>query len=389
MPRTLTGLIVVMLTVKEPECASTAMVRFPDPDNIQLEFYWPVVASREPGARETVVMHRCGSNGDTTGQCRGRPPLVPKVVKDQLREDQDTVYSEDTTIDRLTHWAEDRQDVRSLIITSTRAIPYAHVDAYSDYDVILVVDEVRPMLDDTTWLTDFGDVLIAYWDPLEVDPLTGAERVSSVVNYTDGLKIDFGLWSHQWFAEVMAGPDPHPELNAGYRILVDKDGLTAELPPPTFSSYIPARPDEATYLRLVTDFLIGVPYVAKSLLRDQLLPAKWVLDFDMRFNYLVPMLEWRIECDHAWSLKTGNLGKGLKAYLSAEVWAELERTFSDAEPERNWESLFAMVALFGRTAEEVAESLGYAFPESLVTRVSEHALRMRDGVFAHGPLNIG
>lgn len=296
---------------------------------------------------------------------------------------------EDPTIDRLTRWAEGRRDVRALIITSTRAIPKAHVDAYSDYDVVLVVNQVRPMLDDTTWLADFGEVLIAYWDPLEVNPSTGAEQVSSIVNYTNGLKIDFGLWSRQRYADVTAGPDPDPELDAGHRDLIDKDGFTAELPPPTFTSYIPARPDEATYRRLVTDFLIGVPYVAKSLLRGQLLPAKWVLDFDMRFNYLIPMLEWRVECDHAWSLKTGALGKGLKAHLSADVWVELERTFSGADLERNWESLFAMVALFGRVAQEVADSLGYAFPESLLTRVTGHAHRMRDGVFANGPLDSG
>lgn len=299
------------------------------------------------------------------------------------------MYSEDAIIDRLTRWAEDRHEVRSLILTSTRAIPNAHVDAYSDYDVILVVDEVWPMLDDTSWLTDFGEVLIAYWDPLDVDPSTGAEQVGSVVNYTDGLKIDFSLWSRQRYADVTAGPDPDSELDAGYRVLVDKDRLTTELPAPTFRSYIPARPDEATYLRLVTDFLIGVPYVAKSLLRDQLLPAKWVLDFDMRFNYLLPLLEWRVECDHGWSLKTGNLGKGLKAHLSADTWAELEGTFADADPEANWKSLFAMVALFGRIAQEVADSLGYAYPESLVTRVVEHAHRMRDGVFAEGPLASG
>ncbi len=292
----------------------------------------------------------------------------------------------DPTIDRLTRWAESRQDVRSLIITSTRAVPNGHVDAYSDYDVILIVEDVRPMLEDTTWLSDFGDVLIAYWDPFKVNPSTGAEQVSSIINYADGLKIDFGLWSRQQYAEVTAGPEPDPELDAGYRVLVDKDGLTAELPPPTFNSYIPVRPDEATYLRLVTDFLIGAPYVAKGLLRDQLMPTKWVLDFDMRFNYLIPMLEWRIECDHEWSLATGNLGKGLRAHLSAEVWAEVERTFSDADPESNWESLFAMIALFGRVAQEVAYSLGYAFPEALLTRVAEHAQRMRDGVFASGPL---
>ena len=292
----------------------------------------------------------------------------------------------DPMIDRLTRWGEDNQAIRALIITSTRAIPDGHLDAYSDYDIILVVEAVRSLAEDTSWLADFGDVLVAYWDPVDVHPLTGAERVGSVVNYADGLKIDFSLWSAQAYSDATSGPDPYPELDAGYRVLVDKDHLTAELPPPTFSAYIPARPDEGTYLRLITDFLVGVPYVAKSLLRGQLLPAKWVLDFDMRFNYLVPMLEWRVECDHAWSLKTGALGKGLQTHLPEDVWQELQQTFSDADPEKNWDALFAMTALFARTAHQVAERLGYTYPELLVARVTAHAHRMRAGDFGHGPL---
>ena len=130
-----------------------------------------------------------------------------------------------------------------------------------------------------------------------------------------------------------------------------------------------------------------MPHVAKGLLRDQLLPTKWVLDFDMRFNYLVPMLEWRVECDHEWSLKTGNLGKGLKAHLPADVWSGLESTFTGADPEANWKALFEMIALFGRVAHEVGGLLGYTYPEDLIARVTDHARRMREGVFAGGPLN--
>ena len=242
------------------------------------------------------------------------------------------MHTADAAIDRLARWAGGHENVRTLIVTSTRVIPGAFVDAYSDYDVVAVVDDVRAMFEDTKWQDYFGEVLISYWDPVEENPSTGAEWVGNITNYANGLKIDFSFWSPQHFADVTAGPDPHAEFDAGYRVVVDKDGLATDLAAPTFGSYIPARPDEATYLRLITDFLIGVPYVAKSLLRGQLLPAKWVLDFDMRFNYLVPLLEWRVECDHDWSLKTGSLGKGLEAHLPSDTWRELERTFTGADP---------------------------------------------------------
>ena len=182
------------------------------------------------------------------------------------------------------------------------------------------------------------------------------------------------------------GSRAQPELDAGYQVLLDEDGLCAGLPAPTYSAYVPRRPDDETYRRLITDFLIGVPYVAKCLLRDELLPAKWVLDFDMRFNYLLPMLEWRIQCDHDWSLTTGFLGRGLKTRVSADTWRALESTFTGPDVEANWEALFAMVDFFGRITGEVAELLGYRYPETLVSRVTDHARRMRQGLFSGGPL---
>lgn len=296
---------------------------------------------------------------------------------------------QDETVDRLTAWAVERDDVQAVLLTSTRAIPGGTVDAYSDYDVILVVDDVVAMEADRGWLSDFGEVLISYWDPVEVREETGAVGVGNITNYVDGLKIDFSLWSRQHYVDVTSGPEPDAELDAGYLVLVDKVGLTKELPSPTYRSYIPQRPDEATYLRLITDFLIGVPYVAKGLLRDELLPMKWVLDFDMRFTYLVPMLEWRVECDHDWSLKTGNLGKGLRKHLPADTWTELVETFTGPDPESNWTALFAMVALFGRVAEEVGRALGYRYPADLVQNVAEHARKMQQGEFAAGPKPAG
>jgi aminoglycoside 6-adenylyltransferase len=126
--------------------------------------------------------------------------------------------------------------------------------------------------------------------------------------------------------------------------------------------------------------------VAKCLLRDDLLPAKWVLDFDMRFNYLLPMLEWRIQCHHEWSLTTGFLGRALKTRVSADTWRALESTFTGPDVPANWEALFAMVDVFGRIAAEVAEFLGYRYPGTLVFRVTDHARRMREGLFSGGPL---
>lgn len=146
-----------------------------------------------------------------------------------------------------------------MLLTSTRAIPYATLDAWSDYDVILVVADIHPFDIDRTWLNEFGEVLVAYWDPIGPHSVTGIPQVSNVTQYASGLKIDFTLWSIEQMRRIAKAPTLNPGLDAGYRVLLDKDQLTAGMPAPAWRAYIPKRPDEATYRLLVNDFFVAVP----------------------------------------------------------------------------------------------------------------------------------
>lgn len=293
--------------------------------------------------------------------------------------------NDDDVVRRLVGWADRQAAVRAMLLTSTRAIPHAAVDAFSDYDVILVMRDIQPYVANRDWLDDFGEVLVAYWDPLETDPETGIAHSGNVVQYADGLKIDFTLWPVAWLERIAHAPVLPVELDAGYRVLADKDRLTASLRAPTYAGYIPSRPDEATFQTTVNDFFVGVPYVAKCLWRDELLPAKWCLDYDMRYVYLLPMLEWRMECDHDWAVPAGALGKGLKRRLPTVIWAELESTCAGAGIADNWDALFRMIALFRRVAREVAAHLGHAYPDALDRRVTVYAQGIREqGAAASG-----
>jgi aminoglycoside 6-adenylyltransferase len=283
----------------------------------------------------------------------------------------------DDTLALLIAWAKSRDDVRAILLTSTRASPGGKVDELSDYDVILVTREITPYWNDRSWIGDFGEVLVAYWDPISEDPETGHSQTGNIVQYADGLKIDFTVWPRDQIEAIVRLPRLPAELDAGYVILLDKDGFTAGLSAPTFTAYIPERPDEATFLANIDGFFVGVPYVAKCLLRDELLPAKWCLDYDMRDVYLRPMLEWLMEIDHNWSTPIGALGKGLKRRLSPEIWRALEATYAGAGIGENWTSLFSLIAFYGRIARAVAEGLGYSYPETLDLRVTEFARSMQ------------
>jgi aminoglycoside 6-adenylyltransferase len=282
------------------------------------------------------------------------------------------LYQTDEIIGRLIAWAEKQTTVRAMLLTSTRAVSGAPVDAFSDYDVILAAADIHPFHEDRSWLEDFGQVLVAYWDPIYPVPDYGIEIFGNVTQYEDGLKIDFTLWPVELLRRIVEAPTLPAELDAGYLVLLDKDGLTAGLQTPTYAGYIPTPPSNETYQTHVNDFFSDAPYVAKCLRRHELLPAKWCLDYDMKHVYLRPMLEWRIQLDNNWSAKIGALGKGLKKHLPPDLWAQLESAYAGAGIEENWQALLNTIAIFRRVAVEVADHLGYEYPYDLDQRITAY-----------------
>jgi aminoglycoside 6-adenylyltransferase len=281
----------------------------------------------------------------------------------------------DRAIDRLIEWAEKQAAVRALIQTSSRANPDAPVDLFSDYDVIVVVTDIRPYDADDSWLEDLGRVLVVYRDPLRLDH--GFERFARITQYEDGLKIDYTFWPVGLLNHVIADAELPDELDVGYRILVDKDNLASRLKPPTHRAHIPEPPTEIAYRTLIEEFFHEATYVAKHLWRNDLLPAKYNLDQAMKQDDLRQMLEWRIECDLGWDWKPGAYGKGLKQRLPAETWAELESTYVGAGLKENWQALFRTIDLFRKVAIEAGERLGYSYPHELDRRVSAYLQKVR------------
>jgi aminoglycoside 6-adenylyltransferase len=257
----------------------------------------------------------------------------------------------------LTHWAESQPLVRAMLLTSTRAIPNSSSDIFSDYDVILVLRDIHPFFDSRVWMEAFGKVLALYRDPLE--DIIAYAKGGYVVQFEDGLKIDFTLWSVEILQAVVAQPALPDELDAGYRVLLDKDHLTEGILPPTYQAFIPKPPTQTEFHVAVECFFLDTIYFAKYLWRDDLVAARHIMETCLLQEYLRPMLEWQIELEHGWSVKPGPYGRGLKKWLRPEIWAALERTYTGPGLDENWQSLDNTITLFTNIARQVGDLLGY------------------------------
>ena len=284
--------------------------------------------------------------------------------------------NENEMIERLIRWAEGQPLVRAMLLTSSRAVPNAPVDVFSDYDVILALLDVQPFYQDRAWLEAFSPVLVVYRDPLT--PEAGFLTSAYITQYENGLKIDFTLWPVEILQNIASGVQLPPEFDAGYRVLLDKDHLTGRLKPPTYTAYIPTPPAETEYHEVVEVFFHEATYVAKHLWRGDLMAAKYNLDHAMKLENLRLMLEWRVEIDHQWSVKPGTYGRRLKKWLSPDLWAELENTYTGAGLEENWEAMFRTIALFRKVAIAVGDRLGYVYPHDLDRRTVAYLHKVKN-----------
>src|SRR4030042_467966 len=289
---------------------------------------------------------------------------------------------EQDVISKLIEWANGKPDIRALLLTSSRTNPQSMVDEFTDYDVIVVVKDIKPYLDDESWLDDFGKVVVLYRDPVGVR--FGFERFIRVTQYEDGLKIDFTLWPVDLLKHVAEMEQLPDYIDDGYKVLLDKDGLTRGMKAPSCRAFVPKPPTEGEYYQFVEEFFSNAPYVAKHIRRGDFFPLKSMLNF-MRHEKLCRMLEWKVEIDHDWSLKQGQYGKGLQKHLNKEIIKELQKTFEGGGDKAYWEELSHTIELFRKVAGAVGNGLGYAYPEDVDSRVVIYLEKVKKDAYKNPP----
>ncbi len=216
---------------------------------------------------------------------------------------------------RIIEWAAGEDAVRAALLTGSRADPNASLDALSDFDILLFVTDDSDLAEREDWLGAFGSVLVML---RERGSYRNREIPTRLVQYRDGSRIDFTLAPLEMLQRLADASERSPELDRGYRVLLDKEDLTDSLAPPSGLGYTPARPTEEEYVAVVEEFWWESIYVGKYLARGELLPAKYSGECVLRLGSLVRMLEWYVQIDRDWTQPVGPHGQRLAALLSPQ-----------------------------------------------------------------------
>ena len=260
-------------------------------------------------------------------------------------------------ISRLITFGEANESIRAIILEGSHAAG-RFIDDLSDFDVNIFTDDAEPFLQNAGWFSQFGEVLIYQKEELI---FYGQAFPSRLVVFRDGSRIDFTFWPVSVLMEMANGSKRYESYRNGFRVLVDKDGLTANLPEPDGLGFQVAPPESDQFLQTIYDFWFEAYCVARSLARGDLWYAKRskpatsrTICTRWRCGSINPGMAGRLTHCFTWA------ANALSAGRNRNYCKRSPDCFSAYSIDATWKSLFAMVELFNRFARGLAE-LGLNF----------------------------
>lgn len=219
----------------------------------------------------------------------------------------------------MLRWAESTATVRPVILESSRAIPEAPRDALTDYDVSFLVTDPATWQAPGDWARALGEPLLRVRDIVTVD---GLPVQKGMPLFADGAKIDCSFWPVEIAAHIAERRTLPAEWDHGYRVLLDKEGITDGWPRPTQEAFRSIPPARGEFQAAVEEFWWLCTYVARNLWRRELLTARVLFAYDLRHLVLLRFVTWRIGLDSGWSAPPGFVGRGLPALMGETLWEE-------------------------------------------------------------------
>lgn len=243
------------------------------------------------------------------------------------------------------------ENIRAAYMEGSRANPAVPKDIFQDYDIVYIVTTTKPYRENKEWISQFGEILyMQYPEDNVFYPSDKENYYGWLVQFADGVRLDLHV-------SVKDYALTHLEL---YQILLDKDGILPEPQETTDERYWIRKPGEIEFQCTCSEFWWSLNNIAKGLWRKELPYVMDVINFVSR-PQLMRLLEWKTGFENNFSVSTGKSGKYLKKYLPEEEYEKFLETYSIAETEAVWDSVFKMCSLFQKTAEELSEKNKFTY----------------------------
>lgn len=299
-----------------------------------------------------LLRRRCDhSNTAAVGNSRycSARPLVPalSVGSDSPVTDIDTTelrylwkagdVDYDKSIETLTAWAQNCENVRAMVMTGSAAAHETH--PLSDRDIEVYATNPEPLLADDSWWDRLGDVLV-------VERLTIPGWHPARLVYYVGGKLDLTV--------IRADNLPATRYERPFTVLVDKDDLSGSL---HLAAAGTALPNEAAFQEQLNWGYAAALMCAKAIVRDEPWSSK-IRDRDLKAA-LLTVIEWDHLVRYGRDHDVRFLGAQMRQWMDGDVQQALEQCWGHFGSTDSTNALRASIALFARLGSRIADGLDF------------------------------
>ncbi|MFC5404731.1 aminoglycoside 6-adenylyltransferase [Cohnella soli] len=262
--------------------------------------------------------------------------------------------SEQEMMDLIINVAKEDERIRAVLMVGSRANPSVSKDKFQDYDITYFVKDVTPFYNNNEWIGEhFGKpVIVQMPENMTLLPPAGDGHFTYLMIFEDGNRIDLSIEFTPYI------DDGEPAIT-----LLDKDGFLPLLSTPNDKHWHIKPPTEKLFADCCNEFWWCLNNVGKGIARNEL-PYTMKMFNDYVRDMLNKMLEWYIGVNTGFSVSAGKLGKYFKKYLPADLYEMYLNTYSNADYDNLWTSVFTACDLFHTAALHVAEHSGYSYNQS-------------------------
>ena len=278
------------------------------------------------------------------------------------------MLTEETVFKRILQTAKENPKIRAVYMNGSRTNPNAPKDRFQDYDIVYIVEDTKPFIEDKKWLDDFGERYMMQ-EPDKLDRGIGKDRdftksYAYLMLFTDGLRIDLQVKNKQ------EGLTDYLKEKMTVKLL-DKDNYLPEIPKPTDEDYWVKKPTPGEFDSIADNFFWCLQNVAKGIQRKEL-PYAMGMYQETTLTSLHRMMDWWIGINHDFEVSTGKLGKYYENYLPKEYWNLYKDVYPGGDYDSLREAIAAACALFQILGKDVAKELGYPYPEQDEIRMTSY-----------------
>ncbi len=244
--------------------------------------------------------------------------------------------------------------IRAVYLNGSRTNTNAPKDIFQDYDVVYVVKETKPFIDDKDWIKSFGEILYMQYPDEHPDyPSDKDNFYGWLMQFTDGNRIDLHV-------ETISHAQENIMSDSLCEVLLDKDKCLPVISPPSDKNYWVKKPTLEQYKCTCTEFWWCLNNVAKGLWREEIPYVQDMLNFVVR-KQLETMLSWKIGIQTNFSVSVGKSAKYMHKWLFLDEWEKYLQTYCGADVNSIWRSVEIMYLLFAEAAAWVGKELDFEY----------------------------